>query len=107
MSIKTKKRIITVDTGNQDEEDEMQMGIMANKQARKRAEENQDYVNGNKRRKNIAAHQEHINFEIPLNDAQTNHCFFYGKETKNNAMEKARQTQIYNMNKAVKDKTQR
>eukprot|EP00972_Heterocapsa_arctica_P020100 2967292-Heterocapsa_arctica.AAC.1 len=72
---------------------------MANKQARKRAEEKQYYVNKKNIRKNIAAHQEQTDFEIPLNDAQTNHCFFYGKEANNNAMEKARQTQIHKMNK--------
>eukprot|EP00972_Heterocapsa_arctica_P004932 730764-Heterocapsa_arctica.AAC.1 len=59
---------------------------MANKQARKRAEEKQGDINENKRRKNIAAHQEQTEFEIPLNDEQTNHSFFYGRQTKKNAM---------------------
>eukprot|EP00972_Heterocapsa_arctica_P078333 11550198-Heterocapsa_arctica.AAC.1 len=68
-----KRRRKTVDTGNQDEEDETQIGNLANKQARKRAEENRDHINKNKRRKNIAANQEQTNFEVPLNDAQTNH----------------------------------
>eukprot|EP00972_Heterocapsa_arctica_P104316 15377479-Heterocapsa_arctica.AAC.1 len=37
---------------------DIQIGQITNKQARKRAEANQDRINTNKRRKNIAAHQE-------------------------------------------------
>eukprot|EP00972_Heterocapsa_arctica_P039552 5826615-Heterocapsa_arctica.AAC.1 len=43
---------------NFNEEEEIRTGTATNKQARKRAEETQNELNNNKRRKNIEAHQE-------------------------------------------------
>eukprot|EP00972_Heterocapsa_arctica_P081283 11978765-Heterocapsa_arctica.AAC.1 len=63
-------------------EHDLRTWLTANKQARKRAEEKQDEVNANKRRRNIEAHLESANFEIPntvvtrkeeMTDEQTNH----------------------------------
>eukprot|EP00972_Heterocapsa_arctica_P095342 14061353-Heterocapsa_arctica.AAC.1 len=64
-------------------------GFLTNKKARKRAEEWQNQVNENTRRKHIEAHVNNNVFEIPRTedngnnkstDEQTNHMFFNGKE---------------------------
>ena len=65
---------------------------------KKSAQERQDIQNQQKR--NIAAHKEVSNFEIPINsptnaaeesDMQTNHRFFYGPEIRRQAFNKAEQ----------------
>ena len=65
---------------------------------KKKAQERQDIQN--QQNKNIAAHQEVSNFEIPINiptntaeesDMQTNHRFFCGPENRRQAFNKAEQ----------------
>eukprot|EP00972_Heterocapsa_arctica_P080234 11825601-Heterocapsa_arctica.AAC.1 len=52
-------------TTNRHDDDDLRTGLSANKQARKRAEENQADINDNNRRTNIEAHQKNEIFEIP------------------------------------------
>eukprot|EP00972_Heterocapsa_arctica_P084528 12452305-Heterocapsa_arctica.AAC.1 len=86
-------------------------GIEINKQARKRAEDRQKYINNAKRSKHICAHLANTNFEIPtsiiskmieLTDTQTSHSFFNGAQVRKRAMEKAKQIQAHRRDKRKK-----
>eukprot|EP00972_Heterocapsa_arctica_P074057 10932152-Heterocapsa_arctica.AAC.1 len=57
---------------NNDRSNGADMGIVANKQARKRAQEKHAEINANKRRKHLEAHQKNNEFEL-RNDDINNH----------------------------------
>eukprot|EP00972_Heterocapsa_arctica_P035296 5193630-Heterocapsa_arctica.AAC.2 len=98
---------------NLHDDKELRTGVITNKQARKRAEEQQDEVNDNKQINNIEAHQKNNILYIPIaevimnneiTDEQTNNSFFNGKEVRKKAMLKAQRIQMHKRAKTTKSR---